>query len=191
MSTQNVVPATPSPVSYRDAAQALMQQTRAMREQIPNLVIPLNKKEGRRLASGAAVPAEFVQLTAAAVSNSAPLGSAGGTDPAKARDLLSYADEFGPLADELEALAFFVRHSVTAARNEVGSDALTTYAMAKALAKRPATADLAPHVDDMSRALGRRRKTKSSKSQPAPVPATPVPAEPPPVTSSSPATPSK
>jgi hypothetical protein len=102
MSTQNNVQATPSPtpVSYRDAAQALMQQARDMRQQVPKLVIPL-KGEGRRLAPGAAVPAEFVQLTAAAVTNNAPLGSAGGTDPAKARDLLSYADEFGPVADEL------------------------------------------------------------------------------------------
>ncbi|HXH40417.1 MAG TPA: hypothetical protein VNN08_17435, partial [Thermoanaerobaculia bacterium] len=166
MTTKKEVPGTPTPsttppVSYADAAQALVQQTRDMRQQIPKLVIPLNKRDGRRLASGAAVPAEFVQLTAVAVTNSAPLGSAGGTDPAKARDLLSFADEFAPLADELEALAFFVRHSVIAAKNEVGSDALTTYAMAKALAKRPATADLAPHVDDMSRALGRKRKGKS------------------------------
>jgi hypothetical protein len=190
MSTQNVVPATPSPVSYTDAAQALVQQARDMRQQIPNLVFPL-KGQGKRLSAVAGVPPEFVELTAVAVTNSAPLGSAGGTNPARARDLMSYAEAFGPLADELEALAFFVRHSVTAARNEVGSDALTTYAMAKALAKRPATADLAPHVDDMSRALGRRRKAKSSKSQPAPVPATPVPAEPSPVTSSSPAAPSK
>ncbi len=186
MTTQNDVPATPSPVSYMDAAQALVEQTRAMRQQVPNLVIPL-KGAGRRLVAAAAVPAEFVQLTAVAVMNSAPLGSAGGTNPAKARGLLSYADAFGPVADELEALAFFVRHSVIAAKNEVGSDALTTYAMAKALAKRPATADLVPHVDDMSRALGRKRK---AKSKPAPVLATPVPAEPTPVTPS-PATPSK
>ncbi|HSY48215.1 MAG TPA: hypothetical protein VLC46_05340 [Thermoanaerobaculia bacterium] len=189
MSTQNVVPATPSPVSYTDAAQALVQQARDMRQQIPNLVIPL-KGEGRRLAASASVPAEFVELTAVAVTNSAPLVSEGGTDPAKARDLMSYADAFGPLADELEALASFVRHSVITAKSTVGREALATYAMAKVLAKRSATADLVPHVDDMSRALGRRRKAKSSKSQPAPVPATPVPAEPP-VTTSSPAAPSK
>ena len=180
MTTKNEVPATPSPVSYIDVAQALVQQTRAMRQQVPNLVTPL-KGAGRRLASGAAVPAEFVQLTAVAVENSAPLGSAGGTNPAKARDLLSYADAFGPLADELEALAFFVRHSVIAAKNEAGSDALTTYAMAKALAKRPATADLVPHVADMGRALGRKRK---SKSKPAPVPAEPSPVTPSPATTS-------
>jgi len=190
MNTQNEVPATPSPVSYTDAAQALVQQARVMRQQVPNLVIPL-KGDGRRLAGLASVPPEFVELTAVAVTNSAPLVSGGGTNPAKARDLMSYADAFSPVADELEALASFVRHSVTAAKNEVGSDALVTYALAKALAKRPATADLVPHVDDMSRALGRKRKAKSSKSKPAPAPATPVPAEPSPVTSSSPATPSK
>ena len=186
MTTKNEVPVTPPPVSYIDAAQALVQQARDMRQQIPKLVFPL-KGEGRRLAVVASVPPEFVELTAVAVTNSAPLGSAGGTNPAKARDLLSYADAFGPLAGELEALASYVRHSVTAAKNEAGSDALTTYAMAKTLAKRPATADLVPHVDEMSRALGRKRK---AKSKPAPTPATPVPAEPAPVTPS-PATTSK
>jgi hypothetical protein len=194
MTTKNEVAATPSPspVSYIDAAQALVQQAHDMRQQIPNLVFPL-KGQGKRLSAVASVPQEFVELTAVAVTNNAPLVIAGGTDPAKARDLMSYADAFGPLAGELEALASYVRHSVTAAKNEAASDALVTYAMAKTLAKRPATADLVPHVDEMSRALGRRRKSKSSKSsksQPAPSPATPVPAEPPPVTPS-PATPSK
>lgn len=186
MTTKNEVPATPSPVSYTDAAQALVQQARDMRQQVPNLVIPL-KGDGRRLIAAASVPPAFVELTAVAVTNNTPLVSEGGTDPAKARDLMSYAEAFGPVADELEALASFVRHSVIAAKSTVGREALTTYAMAKVLAKRPATADLVPHVDDMSRALGRKRK---AKSKPAPTPATPVPAEPSPVTSS-PATPSK
>ena len=34
--------------------------------------------------------------------------------PAEIRDLMSYADAYSPVADELEALAQFVRHSVTA-----------------------------------------------------------------------------
>ena len=45
---------------------------------------------------------------------------------------------------------------------------LTTYSLAKRLARRPETADLVPHVDDMRRAPGVRRKSK-------PQPETPVP----------------
>ena len=58
----------------------------------------------------------------------------------------------------MEAFAQFVRHSVTAARNKAGSEALTTYALAQRLAKRVETAHLAPYVADMRRALGRVRK---------------------------------
>lgn len=61
-------------------------------------------------------------------------------------------------ADELEAMAQFVRFSVTAARHQAGLEALTTYALAQRLAKRPEGAHLAPYVADMRRALGRMRK---------------------------------
>jgi hypothetical protein len=48
-----------------------------------------------------------------------------------------------------------------------------TYAMAQRLAKRPKTAGLAPHVEDMRRALASpRRKAKPTQ---APVPANPGP----------------
>jgi hypothetical protein len=78
--------------------------------------------------------------------------------PAEVRDLVSYADAYDPLADELEAFAQFLRHSVKAARNLAGSEALTTYSLAQRPAKQPRTAHLAPYVDDMRHALGRVRK---------------------------------
>jgi hypothetical protein len=67
------------------------------------------------------------------------------------------------------------------AKNEAGSNALTTYALAKRLAKRPETAALAPHVEDMRLALGARGR--KAKAKPAPQPS--------PVTASSPADPPK
>ena len=51
----------------------------------------------------------------------------------------------------------------------VGSEALTTYILAQRLSKRPETADLLPHVEDMAKALG--RGSRKAKSQPAPTPA--------------------
>lgn len=193
MSTAIEVPATPTPQSYTETAQARVDEIRAMRQQIPNFVIPDSKGATRRLNSAASVPQQFVELAAVAVTNSTALVRGGGIDPAQIRDLLNYAEAYAPVADELEALAHFVRHSVVTARNKAGSDALTTYVLAQRMAKRPETADLAPHVDDMRRALGKR--IRKAKSQPAPTPATPgtapAPTQPTPVTTSSPATPSK
>ena len=186
MTTQNDVPATPSPLSHSDAAQALVDQTRAMRQQIPNFVVPSSASETHRLVPPASVPPEFVELTAVAVKNSVGLVRGGALDPEQTRDLMTYAAAYNPVADELEALAQFIRHSTLTARNKAGSEALMTYAVAQRLAKRPENADLAPHVADMRRALGLKRK---AKSKPAPTPA-PVPTQPTPVTLS-PATPSK
>ena len=59
--------------------------------------------------------------------------------PAEIRDLMSYADAYSPVADELEALAQFVRHSVTAARNTAGSEALMTTSLAHDWRKSPST----------------------------------------------------
>jgi len=192
MTSKSEVPITPTPTqqSYAESAQERIAEIRAMRQVIPNLVIPESKGARKKLASAASVPPQFVELAAVAVVNNASLVRAGSQDLAQDADLKLYAEAYGPVADELEALASFINHSVTKAKNKVGSGALNTYALAKRLAKQPETADLIPHVDDMSKALGRRGRGGKAKSKPAPTPATPVPAEPSPVTPS-PATPSK
>ena len=168
MSQVNEVPVTPSQ-TYTDAAQVLVEDVRGMRQKIPNLVIPESGNASQKLVTAATVPPQFVELTAVAVRNSAALVRGGGADPVRTRDLMSYADAFLPLADELEALAHFIRHSALTARNIAGSDALTTYALAQRLAKRPETADLAPHVADMRNALGKR--FGGTRTKPAPKPA--------------------
>jgi len=183
MSIESEVPVTPEQ-SHADSAQARIEEIRALRQKIPNLVIPTSKSAVRRLVVTASVPKQFVELTAVAVRNNAMLVRTAGQDLAEDRDLTSYAEAYAPVVYELEALAHFVRHSVFAAKSKVGSSALTTYAVARVLAKRPETADLLPHVDDMGKALGRRGR--KSRSQPAPKPATPVTTtQPSPVTPSS------
>ena len=171
MSTVNEVPQ-----SYIDSAQARVDEIRAMRQLIPNFVIPASTSATRSLATAASLPQQFMEFAVVAVKNNAALVRGSGVDPAQLRDLMSFAEAYGPVAAELEALAQFIRHSVTTARNKAGSDALTTYALARRLAKRPETAELAPHVNDMRNALATRfRKTKAHPAPiPAPVPATPL-----------------
>jgi len=160
--------------SYADSALSRVDDIRVMREKIPNLVIPETKGARRKLANAASVPREFVELATIAVKSKPVLVRSTGQDLAQDKDLTDYADAYGPVADELEALASFVRHSVTLAKNKVGSEALTTYILAQRLSKRPETADLLPHVEDMAKALGKR--SRKAKSQPAPSPA-PVPVQ--------------
>lgn len=180
MATKNGV--TETEQSHTDSAQARVQDLRAMRLVIPNFVIPTTKKLTQRLTNAASVPPPFVEITAVAVKNSATLVRPTALAPEEVRGLMSYAEAYGPLADEAETLAHFIRHSVTAAKHRAGVDALTTYAVAQQLAKRPEGAELVPYVDDMRRALGRSGKKKAAAVV---SPVQPEPAKPSPVKTSS------
>jgi len=168
------VPVTNPQPSYLVTAQERVDEIRAMREKIPNFVIPSFKGERQRLTTAASVPPQFVEQVAMAIKNSSKLVAAGAADADRIRDLMNFAEAYDSVADEFEAMAGFVRHSVTVAKNTAGSYALTTYALAQRLAKRPESADLAPHVDNMKSALG--RKGRKAKAQPEPTPGTPAPA---------------
>jgi hypothetical protein len=173
-----------------EGAVALIDDIRALKDRVPKFVVPESKKARQQLATAASVPAQFVDLAALAIRNNEELTRGGNFGQAQIRDRMSYAEAYGPVADELEAMALFVRHSVRVAKNEAGSTALTAYALAKRLVKRPESAALAPHVDDMRLALGPRGR--KAKAKPVPKPTTPgtspTPSQPPPVTTSSPGT---
>ncbi|HEY0144152.1 MAG TPA: hypothetical protein VGF48_24915 [Thermoanaerobaculia bacterium] len=167
MSNQKNAPvsetATPSPSSHTDAAQARVEELRAMRLLIPFFTVPPDRIGRRRLTSKTSLPPEFVELTVVATSNHDALVLKRALTPAERRELQTYGEAYSPVADELEALAQFVRYSIAAAKARAGEDALDTYALAQRLAKRPEHADLAPHVADMRRALGNRGKRKAQQ----------------------------
>jgi hypothetical protein len=141
--------------SHSEEVQARLEELRIMRGLVPHLVVPDSPSATRRLNATASVPLPFIELAAVALANERSLISAEEIPVAQMRDLVSYAAAYAPLADELEALAHFIRHSVTAARHQAGDQALTVYAIAQRLAKKPANAALAPYVADMRRVLGR------------------------------------
>jgi len=154
-----VIPDVP-PNTHAAMAQQRVEELKQWREQIPRFAIPETTDEVRRLSAAASVPPVFIELTNVAIANQSALVRTDGAPPAEVRDLLSYADAYVPLADELEALAQFIRYSTTAARNLAGTEALTTYSLAQRLAKQKRYAHLKPHVADMRRALGKQRKPK-------------------------------
>lgn len=152
-------PAGESPATlHQAAAQAIVEQLRRMRETIPHFAVPTRKGSRQNLVMTASLPPEFIELTAVARTHSAALVRGETLTPAETRDLMAYGDAFRPVADELEAMAQFVRFSIDAAKDKAATEALTTYSLARRLARSEAHADLAPHVADMRRALGNRGK---------------------------------
>ena len=126
-------------------------------------------------------PEGLLEVTTVARTNHPALVRGEATSPAESRDLLKYADAYGPVADELEAMAQFVRFSIAAAKSKAGYEALNTYAIAQRLVRRPEHGNLVPYVADMRRAFGNRGKrpktaAKARKQQDAAA-ATPKPSE--------------
>jgi len=147
-----------APVNHAETAQTRLQEIRLWSEQIPRFVIPATSDATRRLSNAASVSPVFIELTNTAVTSQRALAREDSLSPAEIRDLVSYADAYSPIPDELEAIAHWVRHSVAAARNKAGTAALTTYSLAQRLSKTPEHAKLVAFVADMRRALGRVRK---------------------------------
>ena len=155
---EDVVVSIATPNSHAEAAQLRVEELRKWREQIPRFAIPETSDATRRLSQAASVSSVFIELTNVAVANQTALVRADGALPAQIRDLVAYADAYVPLADELEALAQFIRYSTTSARHLAGTESLTTYSLAQRLSKQKRYAHLRPHVADMRRALGKQRK---------------------------------
>lgn len=133
------------------------------------------------------------EASASAMANEKALERSSVT-PDEIRELMSFAEAYGPLADEYEAMGQFLRHSINAARYAAGSEALATYNHAKRLAKMPRYAGLGVYVADMRRLLAKVRgketpeqtqkrlallqaKAAKMKEQAARKPPAPVPAD--------------
>jgi hypothetical protein len=153
-------------VSHSAAANALIEKIRGLQEEVPNFAIPTSRNANQRLSSAARVSPQFVELTAAATENNPVLTRAGSPEPDAVRDLVSYAEAYTAVADELEAMAGFVRHSVRAAKHKAGRHALATYAFTRRLANEPETASLQPVATAMKRELHRRKKAQPEPTVP-------------------------
>jgi len=154
-----------SMADYWETAQERIEELRLFRERIPRFAIPPHHAARRALVRVSSLPPEFIEGTAVAMKNNAELSPSGvGGGPEEIRDLMRYAEAYEPVAAEIEALAHFLRYSIAVARSKAGNAALTTYALARVLAKRPEHAHLAQVVEHLRRNIGTRRKSKAEPS---------------------------
>jgi len=149
--------------SHTEIAATRLEELRAMRAVLPHFVIPADAGATQRLSNVASISPEFVTLTTVVARKAEALG-VGGPNVARMRERMDFADAYGPVADEFEAIGQLLRYSIAVARNEAGSAALIVYEVTKRLAKLPETAELAPHVADMRRALGIRARNMRAKA---------------------------
>jgi hypothetical protein len=146
---------------HTETMRARVAELRAMRDTIPYFKIPTQGATAR-MASSARVPADFVELTLSMIDHDLSLQAK--ATSAEVHDRLNFAEAYGTLADEFDLMAQSLRHSIVAARSEVGSIALNVYTVTKRDAKRSKDGELTRKVADLSRALGVRARLAKAKA---------------------------
>ena len=148
------------------AARSVIEKIRAVQESIPDFQ-PATANSGRHLVPTATLPNTFIEAACAAVDASPELRSAVKVNPDEARESLAFSMAFEPAAEEAEALARGIRHTIAVRRARAGDAALHTYDVAKSLARRGDGANLTPHVTAMKHGLGRGgKRVKAAKATP-------------------------
>ena len=163
--------------SHADAATALIEKLRALRNEFPRFVeaAAVPDAERARIDKQSLVSPSGLESVTVAIKAEPKLETAiGGGNAATLRDAALYALAFDEVVQELRSFTRSAALSVRIQRAEAGGAALDVLAMARRLAKRKNGAFLRPHVENMERKIVRKaRKTNSN-----PVPATTDPQAP-------------
>ena len=126
-----------------------------------------NSQAARRIIANAAVPDGFLESVSVAVQSSPSLKDASAVDPEAVRDVIRFSAAYAPVAEELEALARAVRHTISVKRAETAQSSLAAYDLAKGLARKTDGADLVPHIAEMRKNLNRGGSRRRMAAKPA------------------------
>lgn len=165
----------PEPPNAHEAAVAAhIGLLRSIQANIPGFT-HIGKSRQQSLNSAASVPDRFLEAAAAACDGSRHLAIASKVGGPELRDIVAFSRAYATFAEELMVLARGVRHTIAVRRSALARNALRAYRVAKSF-DIPAEAEpLAPHLQEMKRALGRGRRAKSTTApvpQPSPAPST-------------------
>src|SRR5256885_9340816 len=122
--------------SQSAAAAALLEKIRALRSDLPGFTQPQKTTASRRLASNAGLPDDFLESVTVAVQSSPALAAASGINPDEVRETIRFSAAYGPVAEELDAMARAVRHTINVRRANTAQDSLAAYEVAKGLARK-------------------------------------------------------
>ena len=164
-----VTTTNPMPSPHAEGAKALLEKIRALRAEIPRLLVPATGDDPRNFKGPSGVPDAFMESASVAVQTWPRLEQAAGIDASTLRDAFGFAISYDAVVNELRALTRMVAHSLRVQRAEAAASALDVYAIARRMSKRKDGAELRPHVEDMGKKLTRNR-VRRTKSEPAPAP---------------------
>jgi hypothetical protein len=144
--------------------QELLAQQRAIRERIPDFVLP-HPSHARLTGTAARVTETTVNEGLAACTTHASL--AGAIDAAEVQYGQDYESAFTELRDEMEKSFTGLDYSMRLKRHNNGKAMLRILALARSLVKSPENAGLAVHIEAMKKGFKRRRRATTPET-PAP-----------------------
>lgn len=160
----------PIPNTLSLAPEAIVEQLRTLREQIPEYS-QLTNINARILRSAAAASIRFIHAAINAIGASLSLQGALGTTQEAMWSQADEAARWAAVEDELRAMLQGVAAANLTRRHRLGLTALQTYSISRQLVRKEDHTDLLPHVEEMRRLnrFGRKRRDEV-KPQPQPRP---------------------
>jgi hypothetical protein len=146
--------------------QELLAQQRAIRERIPDFVLP-HPSLKKLIGTAANVSEATVNEGLAACATHAALANA--VDPAGIQYNQDYEAAFTELRDELEKSFAGLDYSIRLKRHDNGKAMQRVLAVARSLVKVPENAGLAVHIEAIRKGF-KRRRPETKKPAPAAVP---------------------
>jgi len=156
-------------IDYIALTQKLTEQLNAMRAEVPFLNDPSPKADLRRLSNAARVSDEFVEQLSGVLTNPSTFTGSMGVDIPKMVDQRRAAAAFALLEAQARAFADSLHVAMTVIRHQSGTSALVAYKAVQTLQRLPGGQDLASHVSNLRRILG-RGSAKRRTTVPAPAP---------------------
>jgi hypothetical protein len=182
----NNTPGTPSPTPEKLTPEAVIEQIRALREQIGD-VTPLSKAQRTQLKRRASKqPAPVVDASISVIGSSDMVAQAVGQPITDVLELQSVCVRWNLVADEIRSLLKGIEGANLVRREQLAFIASQAYSFGSQLVRNPVNAGLVPQVEEVKRLKGLTRRKKAAQVPQAPAP-TPAPAPAPvPVTSTAP-----
>jgi len=150
---------TPTRTYYDILAEEIMQDLDRVAAKIPKL------EEHHRASENAIrahvnVPRPFLGTAVVAVEQTPELQGVRKLVPEEGRDTLQYLDAFRLVDDKLGELKAHVRFTLMSRKTALALQALQVYAVARGLARDRSGADVAAHVENLRRDLGKRGRPR-------------------------------
>jgi hypothetical protein len=172
--TPNAAAETPQPQPGTPLTpEVIVDQLRGIRSQIQE-VAPLNAKQRLHLRNRLLASNEVLQASINAIGAS-PIVSQAVGQAEDVRGLHEESNRWTAVEDELRSLLNGVAGANLIRRQRLAMIAGQTFQISKQLVRDPANAQLVPHVEEIQRLKGTKRRKKAAPPSQTPSPNTPAP----------------